>query len=282
MGIPENTPELPLDYAGVDASPSSESLIAGMDTVTRWPAVQQLRAWESERMRLRDGETLLDVGCGSADAGLAIVAAAGPRARLEGLDASETMLSVARERAERAEVEADFRVGDAQALPYESDSLDAVRTERTLQWLPDPGAALVELVRVLRPGGRLTAIDTDWSSLTVDVVDHSDFDAFLAAAEKLRGPGFTIGRQLLNRFRDLQLRDVTCTAATHVLTAYDREEPFEASGLPRLHPLVFGLVGAGLLDAGLGERVVAQLDDLGRTNRVLIALTMYAACGWKP
>jgi SAM-dependent methyltransferase len=90
----------------VDNSSQTRTLVGGMDATTGWSSVRQLRAWERERLILRDGETLLDVGCGPGDAGIALVSAAGARARLLGLDASEVMLSVARERAAEAAVPA--------------------------------------------------------------------------------------------------------------------------------------------------------------------------------
>ena len=52
-------------------------------------------------------------------------------------------------------------------------SFDAARSERTLQWLADPAAAVAEMVRVVRPGGRISLIDTDWSTFTIDVGDDA-------------------------------------------------------------------------------------------------------------
>ena len=253
-----------------------------MDATTGWSSVRQLRAWERERLRLRDGETLLDVGCGPGDAGIALVSAAGAQARLLGLDASEVMLSVARERAAEAAVPAEFLCGDAQRLPYKSESVDAVRSERTLQWLPDPNAALSELVRVLRRGSRLVVIDTDWDSLTVDLPDLSDFGALRTAMRTARGPGFTIGRQLLNRCRDAGLSDVACAAATQVLTSYDDNRPLESSGMLPLHAVAEAVISAGLLDSEVAERALSRFDAAGRADRMMLSLTIYAAYGRKP
>ena len=273
--------EFPTDFARVDASSRAQSMVDGMDATTGWAAVQQLRAWERGRLDLRDGETLLDVGCGPADAGIALVSAAGPDARLLGFDASDVMLTVARERAALAGVTAEFRLGDASALPYADGSVDAARSERTLQWLPDPRVALAELVRVLRPGGRLVVIDTDWDSLTTDLPDRTDFETFLAAMRVARGPVFAIGRQLLNLCRDAGLREIECTAATHVISAYDPSLPIGVSGLPPIQLVADATVAAGLLNADVAERAMAQLNDAGRSDRMFMSLTMYAVVGRK-
>lgn len=278
----ENAMEFPTDFARVDASSRAQSLVAGMDATTSWAAVQQLRAWERERLGLQEGETLLDVGCGPADAGIALVSAAGSGARLLGFDASDVMITAARERAARAGITAEFRVGDAAALPYDDRSIDTVRSERTLQWLPDPAAALAELVRVLRPGGRLVVIDTDWDSLTSDLPDRTSFEVFHAAMRTARGPGFAIGRRLLNLCRVVGLRDVECTAATHVITAYEPSQAIGLSGLPPIQAVADAAVAAGLLDTDAAHRAMTELNDAARSDRVFMSLTMYAVAGRRP
>ncbi len=83
------------------------------------------------------------------------------------------MLRVARSNAGAARCRVRFTLGDACSLDEPDDSFDAVRSERTLQWLADPAAAVAEMVRVVRPGGRVSLIDTDWSTFTIDVGDDA-------------------------------------------------------------------------------------------------------------
>lgn len=72
-----------------------------------------------------------------------------------GCDFSEPMLEQARERAARDGFEATFTAGDAEALPFDDSSFDVV-TNRVMIWsLPNPGSAVREWYRVLRPGGRV-------------------------------------------------------------------------------------------------------------------------------
>lgn len=252
-----------------------------MDAASRWPAVRRLRAWERDRLDLHDGETLLDVGCGPGDAGVALVAASGG-AKLLGLDASELMLAVARQRAAAAGVTAEFGIGDAQKLPYDSGTVDALRSERTLQWLPDPTAALAEYVRVLEPGGRLVVTDTDWDSLTMDLPDRRDFEAMRAAARAFRGHNWAMGRELLNRCRETGLADLACTAATHVVTGYDPGEPIAETGIPPLGEVAGALAAGGLLDPAAAERLILQIELAGKADRTFLSLTMYAVYGVKP
>jgi SAM-dependent methyltransferase len=98
------------------------------------------------RLGVDEGQRLLDIACG---AGLAIELAAARGARCAGIDASTRLVTVARQRSP----DADLRVGDMHALPWDEGSFDVVTSFRGI-WGTTPGA-LVEAHRVLVAGGRL-------------------------------------------------------------------------------------------------------------------------------
>jgi SAM-dependent methyltransferase len=92
------------------------------------------------------GTHYLDAGCGS---GLALALAAAHGAVVTGLDASAPLLEVARDRVP----DADLRVGDLEALPFQEASFDVVTAFNSIQYAQDPAAATAELARVARGGG---------------------------------------------------------------------------------------------------------------------------------
>jgi SAM-dependent methyltransferase len=94
------------------------------------------------------GRSLLDVGCGT---GLLVQLAASAGARVSGLDATEPLLAVARERVPQA----DLRVGDIEDLPYDDGTFDAVTAVNAVQYADQPHAAVREMARVTRRGGRV-------------------------------------------------------------------------------------------------------------------------------
>jgi ubiquinone/menaquinone biosynthesis C-methylase UbiE len=87
-----------------------------------------------------------------------------PGLRITGIDLSPQMLSVARQRAMELGVDVVLREGDAQALPFGDESFDTVVCTLSLCGIPDDRAAIAEMWRVLRPGGRLLLLDHVGSS----------------------------------------------------------------------------------------------------------------------
>ncbi|MEW5934586.1 MAG: methyltransferase domain-containing protein [Bacillota bacterium] len=87
-----------------------------------------------------------------------------PRVELTGVDISPRMLSFARQRAERLGRPVNLVVADAQDLPFPDQTFDAVVSSFFLCTVPDPGAALAQAWRVLRPGGELLLLEHERSS----------------------------------------------------------------------------------------------------------------------
>jgi ubiquinone/menaquinone biosynthesis C-methylase UbiE len=75
--------------------------------------------------------------------------------RLIGIDLSPAMLSAAGEKARQSGREVELQLGDAQALSFADETFDTVVVTLSLCAIPDEGSAIREIVRVLRPGGRL-------------------------------------------------------------------------------------------------------------------------------
>lgn len=190
---------------------------------------------------------------------------------------------MARARAREAGAEVEFRTADATQLVEPDGSIDICRSERMLQWLADPSRAIAEMVRVLRPGGRLSLIDTDWRTLTVDLPDAEAAEAVSAAIWNLRGAPASVGSQLLNLCRATgQLVELEATAATHVWTRWDPDTEAGPAGLFPMRPSIGQIIEAGALDRALGERFLDELEQAARADRLFMSITMFAVFGRKP
>ncbi|MEX2466227.1 MAG: methyltransferase domain-containing protein [Gemmatimonadota bacterium] len=109
---------------------------------------------------IEPGERVVDIGCGAGIDSLIAAKMVGPSGYAIGIDMTPKMLAKARESADRMGLEhAEFREGYGEELPVEDGWADVVISNGVLNLMPDKGAALAEMARVLRPGGRLQIAD---------------------------------------------------------------------------------------------------------------------------
>jgi ubiquinone/menaquinone biosynthesis C-methylase UbiE len=162
--------------------------------------VQQADYWRDSLilpgLHCQPGQRLLDVGCG-AGAVLGVIAQAFPGLGVAGIDVAPEQIAYARQHLATLSHAADLRVGDAAHLPWEGESFDHVYMMWFLEHLGDPSPFLAEARRVLRPGGTVTVIETDYST-PLSFPTDPDFDYLVAAQRELfrRNGTPTIGRAL--------------------------------------------------------------------------------------
>jgi SAM-dependent methyltransferase len=112
-----------------------------------------------ERAKIGAGERVLDVGCGCGATALELARRVGPDGQVLGVDISEPMLSRARERAQAAgAANVAFEWGDAQQHAFALERFDLVFSRFGVMFFTDPPAAFANLLRALRPGGRLAFV----------------------------------------------------------------------------------------------------------------------------
>jgi arsenite methyltransferase len=130
------------------------------------PDVVEQRRVLLERLALRPGDDVLDIGAGPGFLALDMAAIVGPGGAVHGIDPSENMRQVAATRARPPDAApVTFSPGEATALPFPDGSFDVVTSTQVYEYVADMPAALAEAHRVLRPGGRLLVLDTDWDSI---------------------------------------------------------------------------------------------------------------------
>jgi SAM-dependent methyltransferase len=142
--------------------------VHGYGTPEQRRLVEQAEHWRHRLIRdgtqLEPGTRLLEVGTG-VGAVLAVLGQEFPGVRLHGVDIEPRQLAFAREHLARAGVEATLVEADALALPFEDELFDQVWMMWFLEHVADPVAVLREARRTLVPGGGITAIEVDYSTV---------------------------------------------------------------------------------------------------------------------
>lgn len=134
-------------YAGVAGHVAEADLGLGCGVPTRHAA-------------LRPGETVLDLGSGAGNDCFVARHEVGPTGRVLGVDFTPEMIARARANAEKLGYgNIEFRFGEIEHLPVESETIDCVISNCVLNLVPDKVRAFAEIARVLKPGGRLCVSD---------------------------------------------------------------------------------------------------------------------------
>ena len=129
--------------------------------ITEVPEGEKRRVLAFEALDLVPGSRTLEIGCGGGQLAANIAPSLGEKGKYVGLDASDEQLEAAR--AAYADIpNAEFVRGDATSLPFEDGSFDRVVAVNTLEYVPDTGAVLSEIRRVLNAGGRMVNISVLW------------------------------------------------------------------------------------------------------------------------
>lgn len=130
-------------------------------TILSFGRIAALRRRLVELAAIAPGERILDVGCGPGRLTILAGSVTGPSGEACGIDPSPEMIDLARRNAARGGGKVRFEVGAVERLPYPDDYFDVVLSSLMLHHLPDElrRRGLLEVGRVLKPGGRFVAVD---------------------------------------------------------------------------------------------------------------------------
>ncbi len=210
------------------------------------------RTWEL--VGAGPGRRLLDVGCGGGADTLQLAQHVGVEGLVAGVDPDRAALDAARRRAVAAGLATRtlHATADAAYLPFVDDAFDGARCDRVVQHLTDAPAAVAELRRTTRPGGRVVLAESDHGSFSLHVRDR-------AAAARLGEHLFA--RHLVDAWAGRRLRGLLLAGGLHDVAA--EAHPLVITDVALFRAVVDWDGNRGrLLDDGVaGEGELRALED---------------------
>src|SRR3954447_20969478 len=174
------------------------------------------RAAYLDLLEIRPGERVLEVGCGSGVVLRDVARRVAPSGLAVGLDSSPAVLSIARRLADEARLGEGIELheADARALPFGDAAFDVALAVTTLAHIPQGRRAIPEMVRVVRPGGRVGILDRDPDSYIVSHPDRGMTRRIVAARADHGSADGWLARALPRLMAEAGLRDIQVRAFT--------------------------------------------------------------------
>jgi arsenite methyltransferase len=247
-----------------------------VESVYTTPDVVAQRREVLRILDVRPGEHVVDVGAGPGFLAVEMAAALGPDGRVHAVDPSESMRALAEARTRPAGgAHVELSEGSANTLPLPDASVDAAVSTQVFEYVAEVPGALAEAHRVLRPGGRILVLDTDWDSVVWHSRDNARTARVLAAWEEhLVDPH--LPRTLAPALRRAGFTEVQ-THVVPLLNVGFAPNTFSAMIAPAIGEFVAGR--AGITDA----EARAWLDDVtSQGDNAFFSLNRYVFRATKP
>ncbi|MDH3452585.1 MAG: methyltransferase domain-containing protein, partial [Gammaproteobacteria bacterium] len=185
------------------------------------PEVVRQRMRTLEILGPQSGEHIIDVGCGPGLLVHDLAIEVGPRGRIVGVDNSVAMLGLAERRCEDIP-QVELVEAEAASLPADAATFDAAACVQVLLYLDDTNKALAEIHRVLKPGGRVVLVETDWRGMVLSSADQA-LTVKMTAAWDRKVPSPNLPVRLAPLLRQHGFRAIGVEAFPILSTVYRRE-----------------------------------------------------------
>jgi ubiquinone/menaquinone biosynthesis C-methylase UbiE len=249
--------------------------VSRFEALYRTPDVAAQRAATLAKLRLDEGDSVIDVGSGPGFLAESMADIVGPSGRVLGIDISAQLVQRSVQRNQRAWL--SYRLGDAVRIDEPDASFDALACTQVAEFVPDVDRALAEAFRVLKRGGRSVFVATDWDG----VLWHTDEPARMAAVMKAWEPHCAhprLPRTLADRLRaaGFVVDDVTVFPIVNLCWSDD-------SYSKGMTPIIAEFVAKrGGIESGELEAWAAEFARLSEEGRYFFCTSRFIFSASKP
>ncbi len=247
-----------------------------LEAVYLTPDVIEQRARVMALLAPQAGERALDIGCGPGLTTQALALAVGEQGSVTGVDIAPAMLAIAQRRcAGLAGV--SFGMADVTRLPYADASFDLALASQVYEYVDAIDPALRELARVVRPGGRVVLVDTDWESAVWASHDDARMRRVLEAWNE-HIPHPQLPRTLRRRLQQAGFSEVNVTVVPLLNLSWD-PQTYSVGMMTMIGNFAAGRHGLGAAD------IAAWKDDaqaIGREDGYFFSLNRYVFSARRP
>ena len=260
-------------WTDIDISRDSDYFIDYLETLNSLDTIQSLKKHSYKLMEIKQGNHILDIGCGTGKDAIELAKIVGMSGKIVGIDNSNALISEAKNKAKNMNLPINFKLMNANSLKFPDNTFDACRAERIFQHLDNPQYALAEMIRVSRLGGCIVVIDPDWETLVIDA-PNTDLTRRIL---KFKGPrNKWCGRQLYRLFKEAKLTHIIIFTTTIILTDF-----INANKIFGLQATINYLVKNGELSEIDAFNWLNYLENNSKKGLFFSALTFFGIRGIK-
>lgn len=246
-----------------------EELAAETERTYLMPEIVRQRAQTIAALNLRAGERVLDMGCGMGLLTRELALAVGPQGHVLGIDNSQPMLTLAERRCSDLP-HIKLMNGSADAIPQPDNSFDAITCTQLLLYLPNVAQTIQEMHRLLKPGGRIAIIETDWRNVLLECDDQPFmrqlFAAWEASIASPNLPGQLEAHLITAGFIAVKVDAIPLINTSYLLDNY--------SGQMVAYSLRVGQ-NSGAVTAAQADRFVAELKQRSAEHRYFFCVNRF-------
>lgn len=246
-----------------------------LDSITVMNWIKKNKMLSFNIMKLKEGDMILDIGCGTGEDVLILSKMVGNTGKVVGIDIDEKMIDEARSKSQEIS-NVEFNIGDIYNLDFDDNTFDGTRADRVFQHLSEPEKALAEMVRVIKPNSPIVIMDPDWESLKIDSPSIEFTNNFLAFHNETFANSAS-GKTLANQFRRQKLKDIQVIADTLLMTNYD-----EMNQVLMLEKYVEIAIEKKIFKESEIYAWIQELKDLSKKKLLFVYLVGFGVLGYKP